>query len=61
FLQTNAFVRSRALRNMSSRVCGTPGFGDYFVHNVYAVMASQRDAAVATRPGQKGAEERLAA
>lgn len=61
FLQTNAFVRSRALRDMSSRVCGTPGLGDYFVHNVYAVMARERDAAAAPRPGLKREEDRLAA
>jgi SAM-dependent methyltransferase len=57
FLQTNAFLRKRALRRFSNFVCGIPLIQDYVVHNVYAVMTPAEGANAA----RSAAPERLAA
>lgn len=38
YLRPNAFVEHKALRALSRAVTATPVLGDYFVHNVYAVL-----------------------
>ena len=58
FLQTNAFLRHRALKRLSNAVCKVPVLQDYVVHNVYAVMT--RDPMAASSVPRESAE-RLAA
>ena len=58
FLQTNAFLRQRALKRLSNAVCKLPVVQDYVVHNVYAVMT--RDPA-ADAAASNDTREKLAA
>lgn len=38
YLRTNTFLRNRAARGIASSLAGLPRLGDYFMHNVYALM-----------------------
>jgi len=58
FLQTNAFLKRRALRRFSISACSLPVVQDYLVHNVYAVMRRSADAETVAGPA---AGEKLAA
>jgi|GEM_PF-1357075 len=42
YLRTNTFLRNRAARRLASSLAGVPRVGDYFMHNVYAVMEPAR-------------------